>query len=248
MTVCPAKTKISLGIRLVWSGSLLSAWRKLESLATHWAHTEDWSDWADAQADLSLRWVHTHFVGFVVLWLIWRISYCTILRSLFSWDCSEQLLGLGRLVWVLPGCKPPVMFFVPWLISKIHLSQLAHSSNVHAQPSSGVDVWFLVGPFICFNTSCVRTAKALARLCGCAGSPEHLLVAYVISTIISWAGSFVHFSQHCSSSYIHSEIIFLTFLSKNFDSISNSFSRFFHQEIRKFEIWAKSSYNILAWT
>ena len=24
-----------------------------------------WSDWADAQADLSLRWAHTHFVGFV---------------------------------------------------------------------------------------------------------------------------------------------------------------------------------------
>ena len=30
-----------------------------------------WSDWADAQADLSLRWVHTHFVGFVMLWLIY---------------------------------------------------------------------------------------------------------------------------------------------------------------------------------
>ena len=28
-----------------------------------------WSDWANAQADLSLRWAHTHFVGFVVLWL-----------------------------------------------------------------------------------------------------------------------------------------------------------------------------------
>ena len=25
-----------------------------------------WSDWADAQADLSLRWVHSHFVGFVM--------------------------------------------------------------------------------------------------------------------------------------------------------------------------------------
>ena len=25
-----------------------------------------WSDWADAQADLSLRWAHTHFVGFVM--------------------------------------------------------------------------------------------------------------------------------------------------------------------------------------
>ena len=29
-----------------------------------------WSDWADAQADLSLRWAHSHFVGFVVRQLI----------------------------------------------------------------------------------------------------------------------------------------------------------------------------------
>ena len=27
------------------------------------------SDWADAQADLSLRWAHNHFVGFVM----WRL-------------------------------------------------------------------------------------------------------------------------------------------------------------------------------
>ena len=30
-----------------------------------------WSDWVDAQADLSLRWVHTHFVGFVMSRLIY---------------------------------------------------------------------------------------------------------------------------------------------------------------------------------
>ena len=35
------KTQISLGIRPVWSESLLSAWRKFGSLATHWAHSED---------------------------------------------------------------------------------------------------------------------------------------------------------------------------------------------------------------
>ena len=33
--VHPAKTQISLGIRPVWSESLLSAWRKLGFLATH---------------------------------------------------------------------------------------------------------------------------------------------------------------------------------------------------------------------
>ena len=54
----------------------------------------------------------------------------------------------------------------------------------------GLDVWFLVGPFDYFHTSCLRTAKALAGLRGCASSPEPSLVAYMVSTIISWAGTF----------------------------------------------------------
>ena len=41
MTVHPAKTQTSLGIRPVWSESSLSAWKNLGSLATHWAHIED---------------------------------------------------------------------------------------------------------------------------------------------------------------------------------------------------------------
>ena len=58
MTVHPAKTQISLGIRPVWSESSLSTWRKLGSLVTHKAHSK-----ADAQADLSLHWAHIHFVS-----------------------------------------------------------------------------------------------------------------------------------------------------------------------------------------
>ena len=54
----------------------------------------------------------------------------------------------------------------------------------------GLDVWCLVKPFVYFHTACLRTAKALARLRGCTGSPEHSLVAYVISTIITCAGSY----------------------------------------------------------
>ena len=34
-----------------------------------------WTDWADAQADLSLCWVHSHFVGFVMWQLKWAISW-----------------------------------------------------------------------------------------------------------------------------------------------------------------------------
>ena len=47
-------------LRSAWA----SAWRKLRSSATHWAHSEDWSDWADAQADLSLRSAHMPFCWF----------------------------------------------------------------------------------------------------------------------------------------------------------------------------------------
>ena len=49
---------------------------------------------------------------------------------------------------------------------------------------------FFVRSIVYFHTSFVRTAKALVRLRGCAVSPEPSLVAYVISTIISWAGSY----------------------------------------------------------
>ena len=69
--VRPAKTQISLGIRPVWSESSLSAWRKLGSLATNWAHSED-SDQTGRMP--RLIWVFAgrtcHFVGFVMMRLI----------------------------------------------------------------------------------------------------------------------------------------------------------------------------------
>ena len=54
--VRPAKTQISLGIRPCWSESSLCAqWVVKDPIFLH-ADNEDWSDLADAQADLSLRW------------------------------------------------------------------------------------------------------------------------------------------------------------------------------------------------
>ena len=85
----PVKTRISLGIRPVWSESSLSAWRKLGSLATQWVHSED----SDQTGRIPrLIWVfagHTgHFVGFVTRrteikcerniyggYSIWRLIY-----------------------------------------------------------------------------------------------------------------------------------------------------------------------------
>ena len=89
--VRPAKTQISLGICPIWSESSLSqpahppsliivfdvrmkkAWVLSYSLS---AQRRLWSDWVDAQADLSLCWAHSHFVGFIMRQLISIWSKC----------------------------------------------------------------------------------------------------------------------------------------------------------------------------
>ena len=55
--------------------SSLSAWEKLKSLATVWAHGECWSDWADAHADLIFRWEHMSFCWFCHAAAIWVLKY-----------------------------------------------------------------------------------------------------------------------------------------------------------------------------
>ena len=73
-----------------------------------------WSNWADAQADLSLPWAHSHFVGFVIMRLIkckmkgpaqWRFEI-NWLRRLFEWqNQSPSLIRVFALrmkkAWVL---------------------------------------------------------------------------------------------------------------------------------------------------
>ena len=55
---CPAKTPISLGIRLVWSVfAVRSVFSYKGPMFLH-ADSVDWLDWADAQAGRSLRWAH----------------------------------------------------------------------------------------------------------------------------------------------------------------------------------------------
>ena len=77
LTVRPAKTRISLGIRPVWSESFLCAQWVAEDRSFLQADSEDsdqtgwmpwliwvFADWVDAQADLSLRWAHRSFCWF----------------------------------------------------------------------------------------------------------------------------------------------------------------------------------------
>ena len=51
-----------------------------------------WSDWANAQADLSICWAHRHFVGFVMRWLIFHYIFGICLCSMVakSWSCQKM--------------------------------------------------------------------------------------------------------------------------------------------------------------
>ena len=113
--VRPAKTQISLGIRPVWSESPLSAWRKLGSLATQWAHSED-SDQTGRM--LKLFWV---FAGRTVILLIlsWGgsiingwVSFCVtdekIMNGLLCFPehftfSTQTKLRDGIITWTAPS-------------------------------------------------------------------------------------------------------------------------------------------------
>ena len=75
------KTQISLGIRLVWSESLLcTQWVAKVSVLLQ-ADSGLWSDWADAQADLSLRWAHSQ--GFIETET--GVTWKKLIVNIFSW-------------------------------------------------------------------------------------------------------------------------------------------------------------------
>ena len=87
MRVRPAKTRVSLGICPVWSESLLSTWRKLGSLATHWAHSED--------SDQTRR----------MLRLIWVFVGCTLILLVLSYRGSHNVDSRIKYPRYFFGCK-----------------------------------------------------------------------------------------------------------------------------------------------
>ena len=69
-----------------------------------------WSDWADAQADLSLRWAHSHFVGFVMRRLIsWKWDRHSRQWNLFFW---LMYLDTCTVLFVLRKTKNHVIYLV----------------------------------------------------------------------------------------------------------------------------------------
>ena len=82
VSVRPAKTQISLGIHPVWS--VFAVCMKKAKVLSYplSAQRRLWSDWVDAQADLSLCLAHTYFVGFVMSQLIFFFCLCQLQSSL----------------------------------------------------------------------------------------------------------------------------------------------------------------------
>ena len=117
--VCPAKTPISLCIRPVWSESSLF-WVISYPLS---AQRRLWSDWAEALADLSLRWAHMSICWFcraaalivsecfLLLWCRWQAavyarSSALCLKPplvLYKWaaSCQNQQTDMCAAKWRL---------------------------------------------------------------------------------------------------------------------------------------------------
>ena len=89
-----------------------------------------WSDWADAQADLSLCWGHSHIVGFVIqrltLYVILKHSLehlhpCTY-HFVFIFVVSDNYF-LRRFLWyLLSTCICQIQFNTIWDMSRENLS------------------------------------------------------------------------------------------------------------------------------
>ena len=110
----------------------------------------------------------------------WKTSVLEAAATALSLRCSSsdsaQHIPIEHL-WTKEN-EPSREIMVLFVLCKLILQTCMRS-----QPSCGAR--FLVGPFVYFHTSCVRTAKAQVSLRGSAGSPESSLVADVTSTIIS---------------------------------------------------------------
>ena len=76
VSVRPAKTQISLGIRPVWSEFFAVRKKAWVLRYTHWVHSED-SDQT-----------HNHFVGFVMSWLNYVIARQKLIHFKFKWKCN----------------------------------------------------------------------------------------------------------------------------------------------------------------
>ena len=89
---------------------LRSAWISAQS-----DQSSLWAQWvAKNQVDLSLRWTHTHFVGFVMSWLITEISIN--IRTVVNWKHSVHPVGSALFTFLESLCPPSVIKYTEKLL------------------------------------------------------------------------------------------------------------------------------------
>ena len=125
--------------------------KKPWDLAIQWVHSKD-SDQTGRTP--RLIWVFAgrigHFIGFVVQRLkSYLLDYCRETDQVGIWWWFRDYQHMSQLM--------RLWYFSSSVNSILQMHMRSHSV--------GLDVWFLI---YC-HTSCVRIAKALARLCGCTG-------------------------------------------------------------------------------
>ena len=91
MRLHSAKTQISMGICPVWSEASLSAWRKLESLATHWR-----THWAHSKESDQTGWMPKLIWVFAGRTLILLVLSCrgsfVIFRHAVEFSCRQMFV------------------------------------------------------------------------------------------------------------------------------------------------------------
>ena len=104
----------------VFPVSMKKAWVLSSPLS---ARRRLWSDWVDAQADLSLRWAHSHFVGFVMsrlkLLKSWQRNHTTWEKTGCIDYCRSCLEHSGTGLWSYILMRFPVKSWKPFFTSAV---------------------------------------------------------------------------------------------------------------------------------
>ena len=142
------------------------------------------SAWASAQSDHSLRcvlngWLKIQSFKMRTVKTLIRLGWCRGAQP-FYWFCH---VVAQILIWQTYSVSSTLNEPAHEIMALSFLHKFILQTRMCSHP--GARCLIFGRAFIYFHTSCVLTAKALARLRGCAGSPEPSLVAYVISTILS---------------------------------------------------------------
>ena len=133
-----AKTQIILGIRPLWSVFAVRMKKPWVLSYTLSSHRRLWSDCADAQADLSLRWPHTHFVGFVMSQLNcrpWRVFLCHVTSWVPDLTLPFHLLWL---VWSMFRNGSRVCFSIVYFMVKILIVKYICLDSLNSRPKYNV--------------------------------------------------------------------------------------------------------------